>query len=51
LMMSPQVALCEAGSRGSHAGGLRRAEFAWREVGWIALRWARIAQPDPRHAS
>ena len=42
--MSPQVVLCEVGSRGSSAGGLCRAELAWREVGWIMLRRARIAQ-------
>ena len=45
--MSPQVALCEVGSRGSSAGGLCRAELAQREVGWTASHWARIAQAGP----
>ena len=45
--MSPQVALCEAGSRGSNWGGFRRAGLARREVGWTASRWARIAQAGP----
>ena len=45
--MSPQVALCEAGSRGSSWGGFRRAGLARREVGWTASRWARIAQAGP----
>ena len=43
-MMSPGIALCEAGSRGLSAGGFCRAGLARREVGWIPLRWARIAQ-------
>ena len=43
-MMSPQVALCEAGSRESSAGGFRRAGLVRREVVWTALRWARITQ-------
>ena len=44
LVMSPQVALCEAGSRESSAGGLCRAGLARREAGWTASRWARITQ-------
>ena len=46
-VMSPQVALCEAGSRGSSWGGFRRAGLARREVGWTSSRWARIAQAGP----
>ena len=45
--MSPQVALCEVGSRGSSWGGFRRAGLARREVGWTSSRWARIAQAGP----
>ena len=43
-MMSPQVALCEAGSRESSAGGFRRVGLVRREVVWTALRWARITR-------
>ena len=43
-VMSPQVALCEVGRRGSSAAGFRRAGLARREAGWIVLRWARITQ-------
>ena len=51
--MSPQVALCEAGSRESSAGGFRRVGLVRREVVWTALRWARITQAglgSPAHA-
>ena len=44
LVMSPGLALCEAGSRESSAGGFCRAGLARREAGWIVLRWARITQ-------
>ena len=44
LVMSPQVALREVGSRESSAGGLCRAGLARREAGWTASRWARITQ-------
>ena len=44
LVMSPGLALCEAGSRESSAGGLCRAGLARRETGWTASRWARITQ-------
>lgn len=47
LVMSPGLALCQVGSRGSSADGFRRAGLAWREVGWIPLRWARITQAGP----
>ena len=47
MVMSPGLALCEACSRGSSAGGFRRAELAWREVGWTMSRWARITQAGP----
>ena len=46
-VMSPGLALRRVGSHGSSAGGLCRAELARREVGWIALRWARITQAGP----
>ena len=45
--MSPQVALCEMGSRRSSAGGFRRPGLALREAGWTASRRARIAQAGP----
>ena len=45
--MSPGLALCEACSRGSSAGGFCRAELAWREAGWTMSRWARITQAGP----
>ena len=45
--MSPGLALCQVGSRGSSAGRFRRAGLARREVGWIASRWARITQAGP----
>ena len=44
LVMSPGLALCEAGSQESSAGGLCRAGLARREAGWTASRWARITQ-------
>ena len=44
MVMSPGIALCEAGSRGLSAGGFCRAELAWCEPRRISLRWARIAQ-------
>ena len=44
LVMSPQFALRQVGSRESSAGGFRRAGLARREVGRILLRWARITQ-------
>ena len=44
LVMSPGLALCEAGSRESSAGGFCRAGLARREAGWTASRWARITQ-------
>ena len=47
LVMSPGLALCEAGSQESSAGGFRRAELARREPGWTASRWARITQAGP----
>ena len=43
-VMSPQLALCEVGSRGSSQGGSRRTEVASREPGWILLRGPGIAQ-------
>lgn len=46
-VMSPGLALCEACSRGSSAGGFCRAELAWREAGWTMSRWARITQAGP----
>ena len=48
MVMSPQVALCEAGSQESSADGLCRAGLARREVGWIPLHWARITQAGSR---
>ena len=45
--MSPELALRQAGSRESSAGGFRRAELAQREAGWTASRWARITQAGP----
>ena len=47
LVMSPQLASCQAGSRESSADGFRRAELARREAGWIVLRRARITQAGP----
>ena len=47
LAMSPGLALREAGSQESSAGGFRRAELARREPGWISSRWARITQAGP----
>ena len=47
LMMSPRLALCEAGWRESSRGGFRRAGLARCEAGWTASRWARIAQARP----
>ena len=47
LMMSPQVALRQAGSQESSAGGLCRAGLARREAGWTASHWARITQAGP----
>ena len=47
LAMPPGLALCEAGSQESSAGGFRRAELARREVRWIPLRWACITQAGP----
>ena len=47
MVMSPQVELCEAGWRESSADGFRHAKFARRELGWILLRRARIAQAGP----
>ena len=47
MVMSPGLALCEACSRGSSAGGFCRAELAWREAGWTMSRWARITQAGP----
>ena len=44
MVMSPGLALCEAGSQESSAGGLCRAGLARREAGWTASRWARITQ-------
>ena len=44
MVMSPGIALCEAGSRGLSAGGFCRAELAWCEPRRISLRRARIAQ-------
>ena len=41
------LALRQAGSRGSSAGGFRRAGLARCELRWIVLRWARIAQAGP----
>ena len=46
-MMSPQVALRQAGSQESSAGGLCRAGLARREAGWTASHWARITQAGP----
>jgi len=43
-VMSPQVALCEAGSRESSAGGFCRAGLATRGARGGVLRWARITQ-------
>ena len=50
LVMSPGLALRQAGSQESSAGGFRRAGLARREAGWTASRWARITQvgPGPR---
>ena len=47
LVMSPRLALCEAGWRESSRGGFRRAGLARCEAGWTASRWARIAQARP----
>ena len=47
LVMSPRLALCEAGWRESSRGGFRRAELARCEAGWTVSRWARIAQARP----
>ena len=46
-VMSPGLALRRVGSRGSSAGGFRRAGLARREAGRTASRRARIAQADP----
>ena len=46
-MMSPRLALCEAGWRESSRGGFRRAGLARCEAGWTVSRWARIAQARP----
>ena len=47
LVMSPRLALCEAGWRESSRGGFRRAGLARCEAGWTVSRWARIAQARP----
>ena len=47
LVMSPRLALCEAGSQESSRGGFRRAGLARCEAGWTVSRWARIAQARP----
>ena len=49
-VMSPGLALRQAGSRGSSAGGLRRARLARREAGWIVLRWLALRKPVPARA-
>ena len=46
-VMSPGLALRQVGSRGSSAGGFRRAGLARREAGRTASRRARIAQAGP----
>ena len=46
-VMSPGLASRRVGSRGSSAGGFRRAGLARREAGRTASRRARIAQADP----
>ena len=46
-VMSPGLALRRVGSRGSSAGGFRRAGLARREAGRTASRRARIAQAGP----
>ena len=52
LVMSPRLALCEAGWRESSRGGFRRAGLARCEAGWTVSRWARITQarPGPRRS-
>ena len=45
--MSPGLALRQVGSRGSSAGGFRRAGLARREAGRTASRRARVAQAGP----
>ena len=47
LVMSPRLALCEAGWRESSRGGFRRAGLARCEAGWTVSRWARITQARP----
>ena len=47
LVMSPRLALCEAGWRESSRGGFRRAGLARCEAGWTVSRWARITQACP----
>ena len=47
MAMSPGLALREAGSQESSAGGFRRAELARRELVWTASCWARITQAGP----
>ena len=47
LVMSPRLALCEAGWRESSRGGFRRAGLARCKAGWTVSRWARIAQARP----
>ena len=38
FVMSPELELCEVGSRESRRGGFCRTELAWREPGWILSR-------------
>ena len=47
LVMSPRLALCEAGWRESSRGGFRRVGLARCEAGWTVSRWARITQARP----